>query len=245
MVILLGIGVGGYQAWPIVQARLNQPELPEQPAVVLPSIPAELLPVMRELAEAAIADAIADVDAATIEAGTPLEPDQRWLGGQYLAGASQFPDIAAFWSGIGSFLDGIRSGDRQLFHDKMVASAAARGIAADTVAMLMERADAGFVAAQNSRDAVYATTAVLVESSLGLHEFLVANEANIEYRPANSSTADPILEAVPNSTALGEDVLERVDRVTEALADLGTLDRVTRQRLTSALTARLQQIGLQ
>jgi hypothetical protein len=53
------------------------------------------------------------------------------------------------------------------------------------------------------------------------------------------------LEAVPNSTALGDEMLERVDRVTEALADLGTLDRVTRERLTAALITRLGQIGIQ
>jgi hypothetical protein len=85
----------------------------------------------------------------------------------------------------------------------------------------------------------------LVDAALGLHAFLVSNEANIEYRPANSSTADPILEAVPNSTALGDQMLERVDQMTEALAELGSLDRVTRQRLTAALTARLQQTGIQ
>ncbi|MEQ1856716.1 MAG: hypothetical protein ABL963_09605, partial [Longimicrobiales bacterium] len=245
VVVLLALGVGGYLGWPFLQARLSRPEAPVLPAVVLPSIPAELLPTMRELAESAIAAAIGEVDAATMNAGTPLEPDPAWLGGQYLADASQFPSIEAFWIGIGSFLEGVRAGDRQLFHDRMVALAAAQGIAADTATLLIERADAGFVAAQDAREAAYATMAVLVESSLGLHEFLVTNEANIEYRPANSSTADPILEAVPNSTALGDQMLERVDRITESLADLGSLDRVTRQRLTAALIARLQQVGLQ
>ncbi|MBM4184718.1 MAG: hypothetical protein FJ207_10990 [Gemmatimonadetes bacterium] len=211
----------------------------------MPAIPAELLPRMRELAEGAIADAIAEVDAATTAADTPLEPDQQWLTGRYLADASQFPGIQAFWSGIGGFVDGVRAGEWQLYHDKMVARASAGGIAADTAAMLVERADSGFVATADGREAAYATMDRLVEAALGLHEFLIANEANIEYRPATSSTADPILEAVPNSTALGDQMLDRVDQITEALAEIGSLDRVTRQRLTAGLTTRLQQNGIQ
>jgi hypothetical protein len=40
-------------------------------------------------------------------------------------------------------------------------------------------------------------------------------------------------------------MLELVDDVTEGLADMGSLDRVTRERLVGALTARLQQVGIQ
>jgi hypothetical protein len=245
VVLLLALGVGGYLGWPILQARLRQPEAPARPSVVMPAIPAELLPVMRSLAEGAIADAVAEVDAATTAAGTPLEPDQGWLGGQYLADASQFGGIEVFWSGIGDLVRGVRAGEWQLYHDKMVARAAAGGIAADTASLLVERADSGFVATAAAREAAYATMDRLVEAALSLHEFLVTNEANIEYRPANSSTADPILEAVPSSTALGDEMLERVDRITEALTEMGSLDRVTRQRLTAALTSRLQQNGIQ
>ena len=85
----------------------------------------------------------------------------------------------------------------------------------------------------------------LVTAALGLHDFLVANEANIEYRPASTSTADPILEAVPSTPALGGQMLEMVDRITDALARIEPLDRVTRERLTTALTTRLQQTGIQ
>jgi hypothetical protein len=239
VVVLAALGLGGYRAWPLVQARLNPPEVPVRPAVVMPSIPSELLPTMRSLAEGAIAAAIAEADAATIDATTPLEPDQQWLGGQYFADASQFPGVVAFWTGVDRFIDGVRAGEWQLYHDKMLALASAQGIAADTTAMLVERADSGFVATAEAREAAYATVDRLVEASLGLHEFLIANEANIEYRPASTSTADPILEAVPNTTALGDQMLERVDQVTEALSEIVALDRVTRARLASGLTERL------
>ncbi len=245
VVLLLALGVGGYVGWPLLQARLNQPEAPVRPAVVMPALPAELVPQMRSLAEGAIADAIAEVDAATTTAETPVEPHPQWLAGTYLADAGQYASVEAFWTGIGSFIRGVRGGEWRLYHDKLVARASAEGIAAETAAMIVERADSGFVAAGDAREQAYATMERLVEASLALHEFLVANEANIEYRPATTSTADPILEAVPNNTAIGDQMLEMVDRITGALADLGSLDRVTRERLTSALTTRLQQVGVQ
>jgi hypothetical protein len=40
-------------------------------------------------------------------------------------------------------------------------------------------------------------------------------------------------------------MLELVDGITESLDALGSLDRVTRDRLTSALLERVQQVGIQ
>lgn len=245
VVLVLAVGVGGYVGWPLLSARLSRPDEPVRPATVMPALPAELLPRMRTLAEGAFADAIAEVDVNTTSPETPAEPDQQWLGGNYLANASQFGSIEAFWTGIEGFMQGVRAAEWRLYHDKLVARAGAEGIAADTAAMIVERADSGFVAAQAMRDGAYAAMDDLVDAALGLHEFLVANEANIEYRPANTSTADPILEAVTNTPALGDQMLEMVDRITEALAELGSLDRVTRERLTTALVTRLQQTGIQ
>ena len=245
VVLLLALGVGGYSAWPLIRERLSRPAAPVRPAVVMPSIPAELLPRMRTLAEGAFADAIAEVDANTTAEGAAVEPDQQWLAGNYLANAGQFASVEAFWTGIEEFMRGVRAAEWQLYHDKLVARAEAEGIAADTAAMIVERADSGFVAAEAMRAGAYTTMDELVDAALGLHDFLVANEANIEYRPATTSTADPILEAVPNSSAIGDQMLEMVDRITEALAELGSLDRVTRERLTTALVTRLQQTGIQ
>ena len=245
VVIFLALGVGGYWGWPLLSARLSQPEAPVRPAIVMPALPPELLPRMRTLAEGAFADAIAEVDVNTTSPETPAEPDQQWLGGNYLANASQFGSIEAFWTGIETFMQGVRAAEWRLYHDKLLGRAQAEGIAADTVAMIVERADSGFVAAQATRSEAYATIDALVDAALGLHDFLVLNEANIEYRPATTSTADPILEAVPSTAALGDQMLERVDAITDALARIGPLDRVTRERLTTALTTRLQQTGIQ
>jgi hypothetical protein len=244
-VVVLALAVGGYWGWPLLQARLSRPEEPVRPAVVMPALSAELMPRMRELSEEAIATVIGEVDSETRAAGVPLEMDEQWLSGNYLANASQFAGVEAFWSGIGAFMDGVRAADWRRYHDQLVESAQAAGLAADASVMITERADSGFVAATDARLAAYETLDQVVDAALALHAFLIDNEDDIEYRPATSSTADPILEAVPSSRALGDRLLDLVDGVTGGLADLGSLDRVTRERLVAALTTRVQEVGIQ
>ncbi|HUF75636.1 MAG TPA: hypothetical protein VMM35_05125 [Longimicrobiales bacterium] len=244
-VLLLALGVGGYVGWPILSARLSQPEVPERPTVVMPAISAELLPRMHALADQAIADAVRQVDAATTAAGAPLEPPQQWLAGAYLGNASQFPGIEAFWLGMGQFVDGLRSGDWEIYHEALEARVAAAGLSAEQEAIVVERADSGLVAAQDARQDAYDALERLVLASLDLHDFLIDNEAGIEYRPASTSTADPVLEAVPTSAAIGDRMWDMVDEITESLDALGSLDRVTRERLVSAMEARLQDVGVQ
>ena len=244
-VIVLALGVGGYVGWPILAARLAEPEVPERPAVVMPAIPAELLPRMHQLADQAVDEAVRQVAAATTSADAPLEPPQEWLAGVYLGNASQFPGIEAFWSGMGQFVDGLRSGDWEIYHEALEARVAAAGMSAEEADIVIERADSGFVAADEARRAAYDTLERLVLASLDLHDFLIDNESQIEYRPASSSTVDPVLEAVPSSPALGDAMWDMVEEITESLDALGSLDRVTRERLVSAMVVRLQEVGVQ
>jgi hypothetical protein len=245
VVLLLLLGVGGYVGWPLVAARLARRSEPSRPPVVMPTIPEQLTPRLHTLAQGAIADAVDEVSHTAFASDAPSAPDQEWLAGVYLGNASRFPDVEAFWSSVGKLIQGLRDGDARLYHDKFVARVAAASTPADTAAMLVERADSGFAAAATRREDTYATMQRLVDASLDLHDFLLQNEANIEYRPASASTADPVLEAVPSSAALGDQMWSMVDSITDALDALGSLDRVTRDRLLGALTTRLQQVGMQ
>jgi len=84
----------------------------------------------------------------------------------------------------------------------------------------------------------------LVNAALDLHEFLVRNEADIEYAPAAGGVSrDPVLEAVPVTKALGDQMWDMVDRITEAMDALGSLDRVTTDRLVSVLLDRIREAG--
>jgi hypothetical protein len=244
VVVLLALAVGGYYGWPIVNDMLGDRADPVLPTVAMPALAAELLPQMRSIGETAIADVVSQVNASTRVAGAPLEPDQAWLAGIYLGNASRYDRVAAFWSSIDDFMQGVRAADWQGYHDRYVERVGQSGLGADQAAQIVERADAGFVAAAAQRAQVYAEMETLVDAALALHDFLLANEARIEYRPAATSTADPVLEAVPNSPEIGDRMWNLVDQVTDALDAIGSLDRVTRERLTAALTTRLQQVGI-
>jgi hypothetical protein len=245
VVLVLALGVGGYVGWPLLSARFAAPPPEPAPAPSLPVIPRELLPRMRELAAGAIADLVAEADRATA-AGAPPEPDPQWLRGNYLANASQFAGIETFWMSIGQLVDAVREAEGERLSERLAQRAERERIPADTAALLIERAEAGFVAAAAARRGVYAAFDRLVDAALELHGFLVQNDASIEYRPASVSTADPILEAVPASPAIGAAMEQRIGGYTGALdGALGSIDRVSRARLISALSTRLQQIGIE
>jgi hypothetical protein len=244
VVLLLAVGVGGYVGWPILSARLAQPEVPERPVVVMPPISPELLPRMQALTADAVADVVRGADESTAADGPP-EPAQEWLSGVYLGNASQFASIEAFWEGIDRFVTQLRTGEWRSYHDALVARVAGAGVTPEDAAIIMERADSGFVAAQDARLQAYDAMERLAIAALDLHDFLLLNEESIEYRPANASTADPVLEAVPATPALGDQMWDMVDEITESLDALGSLDRVTRARLTAAMQERLQEVGIQ
>jgi len=248
VVLLIALGVGGYYGWPFLQQYLESRNAPERPAVVMPNIPAELMPRMQSIANAAIGDVVAAVDRATRRADVPTEPDQEWLAGVYLGNASQYPGVASFWEGVESFLAGLRDAEWQGYHDAFVARAANEGLDATALAQVTERADSGFVAAQPQRMAALGEMERLVDASLDLHDFLLANESDIDFRPGVTSASDPNVDPVLEISAPADDrerMNELFREITEALDALGSLDRVTRDRLVTGITARLQQVGIQ
>lgn len=247
--LMLGIvGAGGYVGWTkFVKTRgpdgVGRGAAAERPAVVIPHIPEELVPVMRETG-AALDGMIAAIRRLPTEMKLPAEPRNDWLAGIYLANASQFPDIEAYWTGIGDFVDRVRDEDTRMFHEQYQTRLARAGITGDTAAMLLARADSGFLATREDRFEAYAEMDDLVNAALDLHEFLVRNEADIEYAPAaGGMSRDPVLEAVPVTKALGDEMWDMVDRITEAMDALGSLDRVTTDRLVSVLLDRLRAAG--
>lgn len=244
VVLTLALGVGGYAGWPILQARLERPEPPPEPVFTMPPIPPELMPRVVALAEAAIAEVVTEVDRSTA-AGAAAEPDPQWLRGNYLANAGQFASVEAFWTSIGTLVQGVREADSSL-GARLAQRVEAARVPADTATILLERAEAGLQVATPARQGVYDAFDRLVDAALGLHVFLVENDASIEYRPANVSTADPVLEAVPSSAAISDGMADRIEAYTDALDEaLGAIDRVSRERLVTALSTRLQDVGIE
>ncbi len=241
------VAVGGWFGWQALgSAESGEPEVVALPPVTIPEIPAELLPVMRDLGEEALAGTVERLAALAEEADLPVEPRDDWLSGVYLANASDFSDIRDYWVGIESFVGRVADADTRIFHEEYEEALAGAGIAGDTAAILLERADSGFLATREARFEVYAQMDDLVRAALELHEFLLQNEAEIAYDPAAGGvSADPVLEAVPSSRALGNEMWDRVDAITAALDRLGTLDRVTTERLTAVLFDRIRRAGFE
>jgi hypothetical protein len=239
------LGVAGWFGWQALQAGPEpEPRIPDLPEVTIPAIPAELLPTFRDVGEAALAGMVGELETRSAEAGLPAEPRQDWLSGSYLANAGQYPDVVAYWEGIESFVAGVREAESALFHESYREELATRELGADTAAKLLERADSGFLATRRERWEAYVQMEDLVDASLALHAFLLENEGEIDYEPAaGGMSADPVLEAVPSTRELGNEMWSRVDQITEALDRLGTLDRVTTERLTAVLFDRIRRAG--
>ena len=111
VVLLLGGGAAGFFAWQTFSAPAGA-DTPAMPPVVIPDIPAELLPRMRDMAEAAVSEMVEDLRGRSAALDIPTQPQDAWLGGRYLGNASQFEDIETFWLGIELFVDEVRNTDR-------------------------------------------------------------------------------------------------------------------------------------
>lgn len=249
LVVALGVvAAGSYYGWGLVNRladdRQGASESSSLPPVVLPDIPVELVPQMRELGEAALDETISRLRNLPEELGLPAEPREDWLAGAYLANAGDFADVEEYWLGIEALVDRARDMDAQLFHDAYVDQLEDAQLVADTAAMLLERADSGFLATRPERFEAYALMDDLVNATLDLHVFLVERGDSITYEPVRGGVSrDPVLEAVPATSELGQRMWDGVTRITNALDALGTLDRVTTDRLVAVLMERLQQAG--
>ncbi|MFQ5535808.1 MAG: hypothetical protein ACE5GJ_00015 [Gemmatimonadota bacterium] len=250
LVVLGAVGAGVWFGWSAWQSRKESREDAGQaqvlPPVTIPDIPAELLPTMRDLGEAALSAMVDSLEVLAAASGLPEAPRDDWLAGVYLANASRFPDVEEYWTAMESFVDMVRSNDTRLFHEEYVRQLAVAGVEGDTADMILERADSGFLATRDARFEAYAQMDDLINAALQLHQFLLDNEDQIQYEPAaGGMSRDPVLEAVPATSELGDRMWEMVGAITDALDALGTLDKVTTERLLAVLFDRIRRAGFE
>ena len=247
VVLLLAVGMGGYAAWPLISERLASGGEPEVPEVYLPPLSEELMPVMRDASADALAASFEDARSAWAQTGPLQEPPSEWLEGIYLANAGDYETVEAFWSGMADFAGRVRAIDLAAFDAALSAELQSRSMVADQMSAVRERADSGFVAATPERTEVYDRFDALIDASLALHSFLVANQDQIEYAPAAAVTTDPVLEVNPATPAIGEAMGDLLDDVLASLNELealGGADGVTAEGLRSALRVRIQEVGV-
>ena len=100
-------------------------------------------------------------------------------------------------------------------------------------------------AAAIDRDGVYGQLRAVVDAALSLHQFLEENQDAIDFEPADAGLSrDPILEAVPSTPELGEEMWNQVAEITSALDQLGYLDRVTTERLLDVFFTKLKDVDV-
>ena len=244
-VLVVALGVGVRAAWPVVSARLAAGPSDGELTVFIPPISAELMPQMRDAAEAALAATFDDVRQGSTSGGAAMAPPSEWLAGVYLARASEYEEAEAFWDGMAELLDGARAIQLTDFDAAFAAEMSAREVATADAEAMRARADSGFVAAADAREEAYAQMGTLIAAAIRLHQFLVANEANIEYAPASAVTTDPVLEVRPASEEIGDAMGELIEAVTGALGALGYRDQVTADGLWNLLLTRVQETGIQ
>ena len=246
--VLVLVAGGGWLGWSMFHGAGEAPteETRTYEQVDIPPLPAEMEPTFRSLAASAQQDLGARIAASAVEAGLPDQPDPDWLGGVYLASASQYAQVAEYWNAMNAWLEDVRGREEQLFREAFEARMDSASVAEADRQVLVERASAGFRSALRERDPVYDDFAAVAQASLGLHDFLLANEESIEYEPAAGGISrDPVLEAVPATKALGDEMWERVDRITDALEGMDALtDRVTTGRLIALTAERLGRTAI-
>jgi hypothetical protein len=144
-------------------------------------------------------------------------PPRDWLSGAYLAGASEFAHVRAFWDGYASLVGELRGRDPELFLETAVRAASdpdperARPIEAYL--------DDRYRAVRPYRRERYIQLALVARRALELHDFLEANEAEIRYTPATGPEIplDPIMEAAVESAEIRSELLGIMDALFQAL----------------------------
>ena len=219
------------------------PEPLEADVVVeIPSIAPSLQPVFRtahRIAQAELVDSLLRLPAREALAD---EPDADWLSGRYMATAGGFDGVRLYWETFGRYEQIMRAREEEIFLKAFESALDTVPLPGDDRAAVEARALAIFRATSPSREAVYAQLRSVVDAALSLHLFLEQNQDNIVHEPAGGLSRDPVLEAVPTTKALGDEMWNRVADITSALDALGFLDRVTTERLLEVFFAKLDGV---
>ncbi len=245
--IALGVGVVGATVWGGFRVVARQGDagagVDGGPVVELPALAPSLEPVLRVSVTAAYATFVDSLQNLEARRALVEEPDADWLGGRYMAGAAQYPGVRLYWEALGRYVQVMRAREDEVFATTLGAVLDTMTLPVDDRSAVEARARAGFEAAAPDRLAVYGQLRTLADAALSLHEFLEENESDIDYEPATSGLSrDPVLEAVPLTDALGEEMWNRVAEITSALDNLGFLDRVTTTRMLDAFFAKLAEV---
>lgn len=239
-VALAVVAAGG---WYLVKGADAGPSSGEAAAIELPAISPTLLPVATRASQRAHLATVLALASDPARDGVPDEPDGDWLAGRYMAGAGDYTPVRLYWEAMGRYVQVMRAREGELFATELAAALDTVPLAPDDRRQVEARSIAGFAAAAPERDAVYAQLRAVADAALQLHLFLEQNQAEIDYDPIDSGLSrDPVLEAVPATEELGDEMWNRVADITSALDALGFLDKVTTDQLLEVFFDKLEAV---
>jgi hypothetical protein len=240
VLLFVVVGAAAIFGWGYVSPLLAGGDAPE-PEIALPPLDEALMPRFRAMADEAASGMSAAFLSLPERSQIPREPSQDWLAGIYLANASDYPNVPAYWGAVREWVDAARDAEMRAFREALQEQVDASDLPAVEAEAVRNRALTGFQAASVQRRAVYDQLRAVADRALALHEFLLANEAQVVYEPAGSGVSrDPVLEAVPANGELGDAMWARVGAITNALDALGYLDRIDTDRLLGAFLQKLE-----
>lgn len=214
--------------------------------VEIPDIAPSLTPVYRAAAAEAEAALVDSLTVLTARTALPAEPDSAWLSGRYMATAGAFDSVRLYWESVGRYEQIMRAREEEIFSAGLERALDSIALSPGDRGSVEARAMAEFRADSPDRQAVYGQLRNVVDAALSLHLFLEQNEDNIVHEPAVAGLSrDPVLEAVPVSEALGEEMWTRVADITSALDALGFLERVTTDGLLDVFFVKLESVVTQ
>lgn len=147
----------------------------------------------------------------------------EWLGGRYLANASEYPRIGEVWTAYLVRIRELRAREAELYSSAYLSALDDARVAGANRTLRLASAMSRFERESAERTQHYARVEELALAAIGLHDLLVEREDQITYEPAVGTrvSVDPILQAAgsdPETQALLEAAL---DRVLDALSARG------------------------
>ena len=174
----------------------------------------ELAALIAEAEGSAFQDMVVAMDSLQRLHGLAGGPGE-WLDGHYLATASAYPHVPAYWRRYQDFVAELRASDTALFRNGFVQRLRSEGFEGPVLSMRLARGLEGFDATQPARDSLYAGMESLAATALELHALLVEREDDVEYDPVRAGTVsrDPVVEAFPRYPELQNRIWQLLDRI--------------------------------
>ena len=184
----------------------------------------------------AMDEVIEGLDSLAVAYGLNRRPAD-WLHGIYLANASKYPEVEDYWQRYGAYLDEVRSQDAEWFRQSYEDRLTVAGINPSAVQGLVDRGMQRFHSTAVRRQQLYSTMQDLVNGSLELHVLLMEREDDIAYDPFDDGGVSdaPVVEAVPNSPELEDEMWALIGRIALALESISDVGDTAPTSLQSAL----------